>query len=379
MLQVTKPVVLSVSEIEQVLWLSGLQYVDKRFSNSFQKSLQRYLSFHEPALLINRSINQKCAPFLWDALSYVGKPADDFKPLGLITKIYEIVNNLLYAALDPVIAACHQQGIPIMLIKGSSLLNGGTEGLPRFMYDLDVLVRPPDTESVRRIFLDLGFVHGRLDISSLTIKPISMVERESIEITHYELAALLKIIRVPQLDLYSEAITQWLITQPICGFGIVDKEVYYALSYDVHHNLSVDFNVGDIWYKPRKVRLPGGTEADAQNITDLIWFLSARLYHETMLFNDTCLRLFFDILILMSQFSSEVDWERIQFMVEKYDLQPSLYYTLWHLSEILGPVVPDEIMESCSPCNPKVKRFHDWGDFLPKLLNGCACFSGVFE
>src|SRR5438128_9564929 len=238
MLHVNKPLVLLFSEIEQVLWLSGLQYVDKRFSNSIQKSLQRYLRLHEPALLINRSINQKCAPFLWNALSYIGDPADDFKPLGLITKIYEIVNDLLYAALGLVIDACHQHRIPIMLIKGSSLLNGGTDGLPRFMYDLDVLVRPPDTESVRRIFLDLGFVHGRLDISSLTIKPISMVERESIEVTHYELAALLKIIRVPQLDLYTDAITQSLMTQPICGFGIVDNEVNYALSNDAHHNLS---------------------------------------------------------------------------------------------------------------------------------------------
>jgi hypothetical protein len=380
MVNITKSVTISVSTLQRALWFAGLQRVNSHYASAFERALDDCSLQHEPSKLVQASIQQKCSPLLYSALRCLTRSFSENDVLELINRVYKIVDDLFYTALDPVIQACVSRGIPVMVIKGGGLALDDTLDLrPRIMYDLDILIRPPDTTGVREIFADLGYVQGRVNIGNLTVQPVSTAEMTVIEATHYELLPFLRIMRVPELDEFEKVIGRWLIGDPFSSFAVVHGEVYFVLAFDVHHNLSLDFDIGDIWNSPRRLRLPTGLFVDVQGITDQLWFLAARLYHEVMILNDGRLRGFFDICALLSHYSSQIEWDCLLSVASKYDLQPSLYYSLWHVNEVLDSAVPMRILESCSPCNTQVKRFHDWGDFLPKLLQGCACFPATLD
>jgi hypothetical protein len=72
-----------------------------------------------------------------------------------------------------------------------------------------------------------------------------------------------------------------------------------------------------------------------------------------------------DLTVLLSQ--SLVDWGSVLGMVDRYSLEPGLYYVLSYLSQSIGVPVPNEVLESLRKRLGR-QTYHDWGDFLPKLL-----------
>lgn len=116
-----------------------------------------------------------------------------------------------------------------------------------------------------------------------------------------------------------------------------------------------------------------------QSPEDLLWFVAARLYHELMLYDFPHLVLFQDMNATLFRYASEIDWDRILFVARKYDLQPSLFYTLSHLKRLFGREVPEYVLSELSPARPGVLRYHEWGDFLPKLFDKCEIADVEFE
>jgi hypothetical protein len=120
------------------------------------------------------------------------------------------------------------------------------------------------------------------------------------------------------------------------------------------------------------VRRPFGGHALAQNAADLFWFLAARVYHETTLLNDPCMRQFIDVLALLATLGDTIDWGRVEYMANRYSLHPSIFYVGTHANELLGQVVPPVLLSRCAPTRRSVSRAHDWGDLMPKLLRRTA-------
>ena len=78
--------------------------------------------------------------------------------------------------------------------------------------------------------------------------------------------------------------------------------------------------------------------------------------------------MFVDVLALIRHFHEAIDRDALCRVTRKYGLYPSLFYMLAHCNEFLGPSVPEHILRFCRPGVDTRERYHDWGDFIPKLL-----------
>jgi hypothetical protein len=203
-------------------------------------------------------------------------------------------------------------------------------------------------------------------MARLQVIGVTAEEAARLASAHYELVPFRKIVRVPSLDPYAGIISAYLADD--FHFKVINGSVYFFVECDVHFNLSSEFDLGDIWTDPPTLLLPSGQRLLAQSWADMLWFLAARMYHETMVEGDFCVRAFFDLLAIVCRAGGAIDWARLRAMVEKYALHPSVFYTLWHVRELLPGAVPDEVIAFVDPSRPGVSRLHDWGDFIAKLF-----------
>jgi hypothetical protein len=326
------------------------------------------LSSEERERLVVRAIQEKMAPMVAEFLEHHGYEAGE--DLHALRETARILSRILYENLHPVLEELGKRSIDCALLKGGDLaLNVYPRTIPRWMDDLDLLVKPPELHAVEEVFKSAGFVQGNFDRNTLLISEISPEERKAAVIGHYEIPPFLKLIRVPELLPYKSTIEKLLQGDII---AVVMEDVYFLLEYDCHFNLSTTFDVRDIWRDLRKIALPDGQPILAQSFSDLLWFLAARMYHELFLHDSRILRQFVDVVALVRHHGHEIDWDRVLAMADRYSLHPSLFYTFWHINEILGPSVPERVLEACNPANGKVGRGHDWGDFLPRMLGEAA-------
>jgi hypothetical protein len=240
------------------------------------------------------------------------------------------------------------------------------------MADIDLLVKPPYLPVAAAVFRAAGYVQGRIDMAALRITPLTEAEAQAIADSHYELAPFIRIRPLPGLTPMRETVDARLKGS---FFTVLGREVFFGQGYDVHFNVSDNIDVADLWRWTRPVRLPSGREMEAQSPTALLWFLTARAYHEMMLADVPSIRLFVDVLAALVAHGHAVDWDWLLDVGHKYDLEPSLFYLFRHANDLLGPVVPEKVIAACRPDRPGVSRFHDWGDPVPKLLSTVAVAS----
>jgi hypothetical protein len=253
-----------------------------------------------------------------------------------------------------------------MLLKGGDLdLTVYPGELSRTMSDLDIMVKAPAVPAVRETFAEAGYVQGELDLDDVIVRPYDAASRAALEADQSELVDFLKVVPLPELAPLRDSLGPYYDEDRLL---LVGNEAYCVLAYDVHTNLSVGFDARESWRQARTIQLPDGTAVYAQNRSDMLWFLAARLYHEVMLHTRHAMRYFVDVVAILHNLREEIDWDRILEMAYKYKLHPSLYYVFWHVNEILGEVVPREVLAACHLMNPSADRTHDWGDFVPKML-----------
>lgn len=314
--------------------------------------------------LIKRAVREKMMPML-DVFSSVCDLGLGDLPARL-SEAFNIISREQYRHLKTLLGELSDLGVPVILMKGADLdLAVYKRRFPRVMGDIDILVRPPDVPAVKEVFKRHGFIQGVLDKNLAGIVPFTEAERAQAEEGSVELAEFSKLISVPDLVPYGNIIGQHLPgwrMMPLCG------SFYLALIFDVHFHLSLDFDLQDVWSNLRNTDCPEAGQCLAQSFADLAWYLAVRLYHELHLNSASVMRTFLDVLLIVLREHQSFDWQRIASMADKYRLHPALYYTFWHISEILCDVVPETFLDHLLPSRIGAERAHDWGDFVPRML-----------
>jgi hypothetical protein len=267
-----------------------------------------------------------------------------------------------------------------MLLKGGDLRlsgRGARAGIARMMSDLDLLVKAPDVSQVQLALVANGFEQGIMDRATLSFRRERADGCSPVDISpyypadHYELPAFGKFVAVPAVVRQAERTREFLEIRDY-QVSVVDGNPYIAVKCDVHVNVSRGIEIDDIWRNARIVQLPSGNWLHGQSPAGLVWFLSSRVYHESFQPKGATLRQFVDVLTVIHTWAGEIDWDEVERIARKYELRPSLFYVLTHVNELLGPVVPQTVIDACNPTRPGTRRDHDWGDLMPKLLGGVA-------
>lgn len=333
--------------------------------------LENFDSKIELGVFLSRAVREKMVPML-DACA-----RDLALDLGAeptrLTEVFRHIADAHYQELAGLVDELSTSDIKVMLLKGGDLdltVYPGT--LPRSMADLDLMVKPMHVQAVESALTSAGFQQGIFDRAELTIRPVGRFEKEEAEAGAAELLDYLRVVHLPALSPYRSEILEYLGDSEDHPLVILDRDVFSVLSFDVHVNLSTGFDIQDSWWNPRTIQIPGGREVFGQSYSDLLWFLSARLYHEILLHSRPAMRYFVDVIALLDRFGASIDWERVVSMGQKYKLHPSLYFVFWHVNEILGPVVPGWVIETFDLRRADADRSHDWGDFVPKMLGELA-------
>lgn len=317
--------------------------------------------------LVSLAIREKMIPML-DA--FLKHQRVDLGPRpSRLTAVFEQVSSLHYRELASVVRLLSAQGIGIALLKGGDLdLSVYGANLPRSMSDLDFLARPVDVPAVEAALAASGFHQGIFDRENLSIRAVPEDVKQEVEAGKAELVEFGKIVLLPGLSPLREEIGLQFGPASHHRMVVLDRDVYVYVALDVHVNLAEGFSLEDVWRDMREISLPDGDKVFAQSFTDMVWFLAVRLYHETLLDSRATLRAFVDIIAVLHRFAGHIHWGRLLEMGNKYKLQPSLFFVLWHVNELLGPVVPDWLLKDLDPRGTTSDRSHDWGDFIPKML-----------
>ncbi|MGI8838859.1 MAG: nucleotidyltransferase family protein [Pyrinomonadaceae bacterium] len=321
-------------------------------------------------LLTLRAVEEKMLPMLFCFLKDQGWPV--LQEIELLNEFFRLSERLLYQALDSAFGKLTQNDIPFLVLKGADISSRSYTSrpdMPRMMRDLDILVMPTDVSQAKQILEDHDFRQGRADRNTLTISPFSRTELAAFEqMDHYELPPFYKFIEVSQRMVGLQRTSKY--RNPYCYFAtLVQDRVFVRVKCDLHFNLSKGIDLQDLWGHTDEITLKWiGRRVQGQSMSDLIWILSSRLYHEVFQ-SAAVLRQFVDLIALISCCHPQIDWARVLQAAVKYELRPSLYYVFSHLNEFLADTkVPREVIEACYPARSGVRRDHDWGDFMPRLL-----------
>lgn len=314
--------------------------------------------------LIQRAIREKMIPML-DAFSRVHHLGLGDVPRQL-SEVFSIISREEYGHLKPVLDDLAEHKVPIVLIKGAGLdLEVYQKKFPRVMGDIDILVRPPDLPIVKEFFSRHGFSQAKLDKSRLEMVPLSDQERAEFEAGSIEIAEFAKLVSVPDLAPFKGVIDDYLSYWRMMSLG---DSFYLVVGYDVHFHLSLEFDLADCWTGLRTIQFPDVGTCLAQSFSDIVWYLTVRFYHELHLNSASVMRSFLDVLAVVLRHRSELDWARVTFLAGKYRTSPALYYTFWHINEILGDAIPESVLVLLYPPTAESSRGHDWGDFVPRMV-----------
>ena len=356
-------------EIDRFLLAAGAWVATRRVPPALEVD-DRQLAVHSfRHALTLRAMHEKMVPMLVAFLRDRRWPVSE--ELESLNKFFRVVEKLFYAGVEPVLATFMQQGVPFLIAKGADIASRAypsQPGMPRMMRDIDFLVLPADSKRTRHIIESHGFRQGHADAATLTVSPFSTAEYVAFEqLDHYELPPFYRYMeileKIPGLEQTGKYRNPfyYLVTS-------VAGRLFLRIKCDVHFNLSRGLHLSDLWDHTNQITLPGsGMNVAAQSVTDLLWVLASRFYHEV--FNPGArLRQFVDLLALVKSQFATIDWERILEIAQKYELRPSLYYVFVHLNEFLERTIPEQVLEACYPARNDVRRDHDWGDFMPRLL-----------
>lgn len=318
---------------------------------------------------------EKLLPML--AAYLTERNAEKAARLQAVSRACAILGRELYSQIEPVVKSLADRELSCMLLKGGDLdLSFYPSTLPRFMWDLDLLVKPPDVPEVKAIFQELGFVQGDFDPETLRVKTASAEDIATIEATDFELVDFIKVVRSADLDGLNSEGSIWFDDCPI---AYLQDEAYVAVAYDIHVNLSHGLSVADFWQGCRRVQLPSGFSIWGQSVTDMLWFFAARLYAEALLPDRPVMRLFIDVLRILDQRAEEVDWKRVELLGKKYGLLTNLYYVLWHAQELFGSshgraVVPETFLSIAEPRRGGAHPSKAWADFVPSMVGEAGVY-----
>jgi hypothetical protein len=298
-----------------------------------------------------------------DVLSAV--PATERTYLQAWTAVSRARVEALYGELDDILDALDRAAVPYFLLKGvvaGPLLY--PDPLLRPMLDIDIMVDPDALDVARDSLEALGYRHGVWDPGTGKIAVVDYGDSDPAE--HHELPSYLKtafvVCPVPPNAIPTTWRRKHLKVHPD-GRGGMQLPIFV----DVHFNLSVGFDLADVW-RGSHVEQVLGRPVKVQSITGMLWFIAARLYNEAFQFGTVKLLMLGDVIALLARRSGDVDWDEIVYVARRYGMQPALYYVFSQARQ-LGAAVPDRVLGSLQPRSDNPPMLNDWGDLLPKMFS----------
>jgi len=359
---------LELRDWEKIVLIGGLANQNEEISHQFSLLLESYKDNAE--FVLQKAAEHQVLPCLAYNVVKIGEHTSFHQQVGNFLEhllgAYRIVNGVLIENMKTLITELRRH-MEILCIKGTdTLLNYYPDVGSRALGDIDILIHITDVSLFKMLARDIGYSQAFLNRDSKAMEPFPDEQISEVEKSHYELLGFTRLVDVPQLQPYQD-VFPLLEKGSLYPRFTIDDLVKYVVCFDVHHNLAPDLDPNDLWNKTRYFNL-GGIELRGQSLEDLLWFLSARFYHESMILNKKNLRMLYDVAAVLARESMNVDWVYFLEGVRKNDLQPSVFYVFSQLKQLFKADIPEDVIRNLHPENNIVQRSHDWGDFLPKIL-----------
>jgi hypothetical protein len=224
-----------------------------------------------------------------------------------------------------------------------------------------------DLEAVHEILVGLGFRQGHVNIYEDRLYELDHYEGYSPD--HYEAAPYIRPEFVEELSAYQDEVRDVRAAIPQMLFR--EGKILFATRFDVHYNLDADFDVEELWKKA--VTAPSGGRVLKFLEREIAFsFLCFKCYVEAGRVVGR-MRQFFDAAFVAVDTES-MDWDRVIAISKTRRFAESIYYVSYHINELLGPVVPERVLEATRPRGRRelhvwrLSRHAHYGDFMPALL-----------
>jgi hypothetical protein len=283
------------------------------------------------------------------------------------SRISRVRSTLMFNELRALTQILDTSGVAYFLLKGSALAPTlYPDPLLRPMFDLDVMVHPEHVGRVRRLLRDRGFMHAFWNPESNAVVPVPDNQLVEYREDHYELPIFLRLAHA-RVDVPPALIPRtWRRKHLKCYVG-PRSIASFPLFVDVHVNLSLHFDLDDVWHDVAHADV-FGRQTPIQSPTGMVWFLAARLYNEAFQLNTCKLSMLGDLHAILSHWGHQIDWPWLERTTSKYGMQAAMFYVLAQLRN-MGAEVPGEMLDRLQPNRLGFPGSNDWGDVMPKLLS----------
>jgi hypothetical protein len=320
------------------------------------------------AVLLREAREEKMVPEVCDVLGRCGYIVPS--TFQVLAEIQKLRSAALYRSGAEVVDVLLAAEVPIMALKGAAIADEKFNRpcrAARHMSDIDVMIRPPDAFAVTAAFRQCGFQQGRVVMSTMSITTAPESEVLQFMQRGHELYPFSIFTKVPELSEYAEPIRR----NNVHRMRVVDMDVYFCCSYDVHLGLGARFDIEDCWYGDDVVVLPSGQAVRRQCDTDMIWFHAIKCYQDVVN-GSRGIRLFTDVVRVICCESNCIDWQRIMTIADRYDLHAPMYYILWHVNDLCGVgTVPCDVVSRCYAKKREKNVSDDFGDVMRRMI-GCT-------
>jgi hypothetical protein len=275
------------------------------------------------------------------------------------SRIHQIILETQTKYALEVALTLHKRGIKAPIFKGLAYELGKIGGEAIFN-DIDFIISDKNLNETRATLGELGYSQNIVSHEG-QVQLVSNDEISKFESLHYELFPFTKIVHSPGLESEISSIEQLGLTHPLV---IEEGKTYIAVELDIHHNLSNGLDASEIIESTAPIASSNLILHQLDWETH-VWFVAARLYHETMVLSSRKLRPLIDLGRIIE--NSNIDWKRIFHVSRKYALAPSLFYPLSWLADGFGINIPIDVLVALEH-DRKNQELHDFGDFVPKAL-----------
>lgn len=139
---------------------------------------------------------------------------------------------------------------------------------------------------------------------------------------------------------------------------------YCGVSFSPSRAVRINDVMGDI----RPLEYDGCTAGWALSSSAQAWYLATLTYHRIMLAGIPAARHLGILVDILTQDALKLYWPGIVETSLRYRHHAGVYYVLAHVDRLLGSV-PQWALAALSPSSAFPTRPHDWGDFMPRLLD----------
>ncbi len=282
-------------------------------------------------------------------------------PLRAIADLYAALSDAQRRAGVAALGKIGRAGIRAALLKSYDLLAySSANARLDVRYDIDVLIRPEEYVHARELLEADGWMQG--DIADGRIVPLTEDAIRDHDLGHYEWWPFLK--EGPEVTLPDAAVPFASMAWPFAPGSMCGNRVRTVVALDLHHSIDAAIPADVVWGHTHAI--DASTKALTPEAT--VWFLSGRVYHETMVHAARKFRLLSQLLGIFGG-PHPINWQTVVELANEHRMQPAVYYTLSTIRRVWGIGANQPVIESIGTTFYDQHHLRDFGDLIPALLD----------